>query len=254
MKTGLGLDVDVLRSFLRRATSIANRLTLLFIVVWLIVQPAWAQNRCRVPKRLPAAQSMRVSPDQVRAIPVTDYSLALSWSPQYCRTRGTTDHLQCGADTDFGFILHGLWPEGEGQSWPQYCRPVGPIPADVSRRAFCATPSVDLQQHEWAKHGSCMTESPAAYFEAGTALFNALKWPDMDRLSRSRTNVSGLTFAFVAANPGLRQDMIRVALSNAGWLEELRICLDTDFRPTRCPRDAPGAREREQVKIWRRSG
>jgi ribonuclease T2 len=234
--------------------NLANRPALFFTFLWLIAQPAWAQNQCRVPKRLPLAQSMRISLDQVRVIPVTDYSLALSWSPQYCRTRGAQDGLQCGAGTDFGFVLHGLWPEGEGRSWPQYCKPVGPVPADVSRRAFCATPSVELQQHEWAKHGSCMTDSPAAYFKAGTALFNALKWPNMDRLSRARTNVSELTSAFVAANRGLRQDMIRVALSNGGWLEELRVCLDADFRPARCPRDAPGARERGQVKIWRKGG
>jgi ribonuclease T2 len=225
-----------------------------FLSLLLIAAPVRAQERCTVPVRLPAAQPMRVSPDQVRLMPITDYSLALSWSPQYCRKRGGSDALQCGAGTDFGFILHGLWPESEGRSWPQYCKPVGPVPVEISRRVFCATPSVELQQHEWAKHGSCMTDNPGAYFKAGTVLFNALKWPDMDRLSRARLNVSSLISAFVSANRGLRQNMVRVQLSNGGWLEELRVCLSADFRPARCPRDTPGAHERERVKIWRRSG
>lgn len=226
-----------------------------FAVLALLVVPqaAFSQS-CRVPDRLPAAQPERVSPRDVRPGPITDYLLAVSWSPQYCRARGArADALQCGRGAGFGFVLHGLWPEGEGRTWPQYCRPVEPLPANVVRSAFCATPSVSLQQHEWAKHGSCMTESPAAYFKASTALFNAVKWPDMDALSRARPDVAGLSAAIAGANRGLRADMIRIILSRGGWLEQVRICLNKAYRPARCPRDTPGARSRDRVKIWRRA-
>jgi ribonuclease T2 len=215
---------------------------------------AFAQS-CRVPDRLPAAQTERVSPRDIRPMQITDYQLAVRWSPQYCRSRGArADVLQCGPGTGFDFVLHGLWPEGEGRAWPQYCRPVQPLPAAVVRSAFCATPSVALQQHEWAKHGSCITENPAAYFKASTALYNALRWPDMGALSRARPDVAGLSAAIAGVNRGMRADMVRIVLSRGGWLEEVRICLNKAYRPAPCPRDAPGARSRDRVKIWRRTG
>jgi ribonuclease T2 len=215
-----------------------------------------AQARtCRIPDRLPAARVEPVSPREVRRIPITDFQLAISWSPQYCRTRaGREDRLQCGPGATFDFILHGLWPEGAGRNWPQYCRPVQPLPPELVRSTFCATPSVRLQQHEWAKHGSCITESPAAYFKAATTLFDALRWPDMNALSRSRPDVGSLTTAIAAANRGMRPDMIRIVLSQGGWLEEVRVCLNRAYRPSACPRDNPGARSRERVRIWRRNG
>jgi ribonuclease T2 len=238
----------------RSAKSAILSCRILAILAVLVAPHAAYAQSCRVPDRLPAAQPERVSPRDVRPGPITDYLLAVSWSPQYCRARGArADPLQCGRDAEFGFVLHGLWPEGEGRSWPQYCRPVEPLPASVVRSAFCATPSVSLQQHEWAKHGSCMTESPAAYFKASTALFNAVKWPDMDALSRARPDVAGLSAAIAGANRGMRADMIRIILSRGGWLEQVRICLNKSYRPARCPRDTPGARSRDRVKIWRRA-
>lgn len=212
---------------------------------------AFAQNQCAIPDRLPAAQPERVDPRAVRDIPTTDYVLAVSWSPQYCR-RGGADRLQCGRGSQFGFILHGLWPEGAGREWPQYCRPVGAVPPEVIRRTFCATPSVDLQQNEWQKHGSCVTGDPAAYFRAATALFGGLRFPEMNRLSRQTLDVAEFTRAFAAVNRGMRPDMVRVQLSNGGWLEEVRVCLGRDFRPMTCPSDTPGARARQSVRIWRR--
>lgn len=187
----------------------------------------------------------------MRQIPTTDYTLAVSWSPQYCRTG--KDPLQCGRSSLFGFILHGLWPEGAGRDWPQYCRPVGPVPPEVVREAFCTTPSVTLQQNEWQKHGSCMTDSAARYFKTGTILFGALRFPDMDRLSRRGTDVAGFSAAFAAANRGMYPDMVRLKLSNGNWLEEVHVCLNIRFRPMKCPADAPGARAREIVRIWRRA-
>lgn len=229
--------------------------TILAVPAFLAAPHAAYAQSCRVPENLPTAQPERISPREVRPGPITDYLLAVSWSPQYCRTRrAQADALQCGRGTSFGFVLHGLWPEGEGRTWPQYCRPVEPLPANVVRGAFCATPSVTLQQHEWAKHGSCMTESPAAYFKASTALFNAVKWPDMDALSRARPDVAGLSAAIAGANRGMRADMIRIILSRGGWLEQVRICLNKAYRPSRCPRDTPGARSRDRVKIWRLAG
>ena len=114
-------------------------------------------------------------------------------------------------------------------------------------------PSVSLQQHEWAKHGTCMTKDPEPYFKASSYLFDALHWPNMDKLSRSRITVGQFILAFVAQNPGLQPNMIRVETSGGNWLEGVRICLDTAYKPRACPRDERGARARAALKIWRLS-
>lgn len=214
---------------------------------------AYAQS-CRIPDALPAAE-VRPRPEaEVRTGKVTHYTLALSWSPQFCRSRGDTDQLQCGRDARFGFILHGLWPEGEGRDHLGWCRPVQALPAELVRQNFCATPSVYLQQHEWAKHGSCMTDDPSRYFKAGRALFDAIRPPDMAGLSRVRPTVGAFKTAFAATNRGVRPEMMRIETNEGGWLQEVKLCLNADFRPHRCPKGTKGASDREQLKIWRREG
>jgi ribonuclease T2 len=224
------------------------------MMVWamalLITPAAWAQT-CAIPKTLSDAPVEAAPPGQARAGEITGHILALSWSPQFCRTRsGARFETQCGAQK-FGFILHGLWPDGPGRANPQYCKPVNAIPASVVRQNFCAMPSVDLQAHEWAKHGSCITSDPAAYFRAGTGLFAAIKAPDMDGLSRARPSAETFVTAFVTANPGLRADMISLDTGQGGWLQGVRICLGKDFRPRRCPSDISTPNPRAALKIWR---
>ncbi|MFM9853871.1 MAG: ribonuclease T2 family protein [Sphingomonadaceae bacterium] len=226
------------------------RMILVWALALLTGQAALAQS-CAIPPSLPAAQPEAIPAGQSRTGEVTGHILALSWSPQFCRTHsGERFDTQCGAQK-FGFILHGLWPDGQGRASPQYCKPVGAIPATVVRQSFCATPSVDLQSHEWAKHGSCITTDAATYFRVGTSLFNAVKIPDMDGLSRARPSVGAFVTALVAANPGLRADMFSIDTGKGGWLQEVRLCLDKTYHPRRCPSDLRGANPRSALKIWR---
>jgi ribonuclease T2 len=114
--------------------------------------------RCPVP-----AGALDVRPDgpdagQPRRLrTIGSYTLAISWSPNHCRTAGDqpASRFQC-RDGRFGWTLHGLWPDGTGAEWPQYCRPARLLPQPVIRNGLCATPSAQLMQHEWAKHGTCM--------------------------------------------------------------------------------------------------
>ena len=72
------------------------------------------------------------------------YVLALSWSPEYCRgrMRDPAARFQCsGAIGDFGFVLHGLWPEAKGANYPQYCRAVGVLPKRTVSDNICLSPS-----------------------------------------------------------------------------------------------------------------
>jgi ribonuclease T2 len=171
-----------------------------------------------------------------RVMPITSYTLALIWTPQHCHhaVRGAESFV-CGSNTGTGFVLHGLWPDGEGGSWPQWCA-AAPI---LSRRMlvahYCATPSPQLMQHEWAKHGTCIAgATPDSYFDQSNRLFRSLRFPDMAKLARTPLTEGRFGEAFAAVNPGMAAENVKLNLDDRGWLQEVWLCLDTAFRPTRC--------------------
>lgn len=214
---------------------------------------------CAVPTSVPRPRPDLPSDSQpVRRLAIGSYTLAISWSPEYCRANADKPQarFQCGVGNRFGFVLHGLWPDGTGKDWPQYCRPTTILPRQVIRRNLCATPSVQLLQHEWAKHGTCMAGySPQRYFGRSTAMFRRLRFPDMDALSRRPTlTVASLSAAIAGANPGMRADMMRVTTTKQGWLDEVWLCTDTNFRYTRCPAHQGGAAPGAAVRVWRGRG
>ena len=99
-------------------------------------------NQCRVP---PSVSVPQITPDgPSKRLPVTGYSLSLSWSPEYCRGKEerSGDAMQCsGRSGRFGFVLHGLWPEGANGRWPQWCpTPRAPSPALVRQHRLTHRP------------------------------------------------------------------------------------------------------------------
>jgi ribonuclease T2 len=108
---------------------------------------------------------------------------------------------------------------------------------------------VQLIQHQWAKHGSCATRNPEGYLRAGAILFRAIRYPDMNRLSRRNLTIGQLGSAIAAANRGVSADMLSVQTNRRGWLTEIRLCLGRNFRPIRCP--GRRSRDRDRVRIWR---
>lgn len=210
--------------------------------------------QCRAPKSLPRPSLELPEPGQVRRTPVDGYVLAISWSREYCRGREQDPSMryQCSGEIgDFGFVLHGLWPEAKGPNYPQYCRSVGVLPRKVVADNICMTPSVQLLQHEWAKHGTCMAKKPETYFGAAKLLFGAIEFPDMDRLSRQPLNAKGLAEVFAENNAGLPANAVRVKTNDRGWLQEVRICLGKDLKPRRCPAFVQGAPDKAEIKVWR---
>ncbi len=124
------------------------------------------------------------------------------------------------------------------------------------RETLCATPSADLIQHEWAKHGTCGWRDPAAYFGTSRRLYGALRYPDMAALSRRRDlTVGQFRDALIAANggaAGLNASAVRVRLNRSGWLEEVWLCLDNKFGYARCGRGQQGgAAPGKPISIWR---
>lgn len=209
--------------------------------------------QCAIPPDLATPRSETPPPGSAKILPISGFVLAMSWSPQFCKTRDDDGRFasQCSARPPFGFILHGLWPDAEGQSEPRWCRRVQLLPKELIRQTYCTTPSPQLMQREWAKHGSCITTDPARYFGTARTLFAGVAIPDMDALSRRGGTAGDLKAAFVAANPALRTEMIRIDVSDLGWLEEVRICYGRDYRPRPCPRDIGGAGDGTRIRIWR---
>ncbi|PZQ23079.1 MAG: ribonuclease T(2) [Sphingopyxis macrogoltabida] len=195
---------------------------------------------CQAPDRVSVPrleQPPRGEP--ARSPAIAGYLLAMSWSPQHCsgvrNPKGARDRFQCsGENGRFGWVLHGLWPEAATRDYPQWCRPAKIVPQAVLRRHMCMTPSAQLLQHEWAKHGTCMSPHPAAYFRAADILFRAVRFPDMKALAAGPQTAGSVRRAFAAVNPGISEPMVAVTTSRDGWLSEVRLCLGPRMRPQRC--------------------
>jgi ribonuclease T2 len=221
----------------------------------LLLTPAMAQAQayqCSVPARIEHLPEARPN-GPVRRAPISGYTLAATWSPEYCKSSRETTSMQCsGRQGRFGFVLHGLWPESRRGPPPQWCSLTPRPTPEMVRRHLCMTPAPGLLVHEWAKHGSCMVRAPAAYYRVSAILWQSVRWPDADRLSRRRDlTVGDFRRAFVEANPDWRENQVGLVLSRNGWLREVRLCYGRDFRPAACERRAYGPGDGASLKIWR---
>jgi ribonuclease T2 len=214
---------------------------------------AFAQAyRCMPPERI--GPQRPIAPDgPSRRAPIAGYTLAASWSPEYCRRPQDRATMQCsGANGRFGFVLHGLWPEARSGPPPQWCSLLPRPSRALIRRNLCMTPVPWLLEHEWAKHGSCMARTPERYFRVSGILWRSLRWPDADRLSRQEElTVGDLRRAFIARNPDWKPDQVGVLVNERGWLRELHLCYGRDFMPASCKRGQLGPPDSTPLKIWR---
>ncbi|MGB7408200.1 MAG: ribonuclease T, partial [Pontixanthobacter sp.] len=119
--------------------------------------------QCRMPK---VVSVPKISPQaKPRRLPVTGYTLAASWSPEFCKGREmqARHRTQCsGRSGRFAFVAHGLWPESR-RNWPQWCATRRTVSSAVARANMCMMPSTRLIASQWAKHGSCMSRRPRTY-------------------------------------------------------------------------------------------
>ncbi|ATQ41351.1 ribonuclease T2 family protein [Caulobacter mirabilis] len=195
--------------------------------------PAAEVAACRLPEQVAPAPSYRPRAEEiVRDVPTALYMLALTWAPEICRTRGEDpdNAVQCKTN-DFGFVLHGLWPNGAERRHPRYCGPAPKLSAETVREHLCMTPSAEMLQHEWAAHGTCGWDSPDAYFDQAAKLWDGLKRP---ALTGQTMTAGEIRDAFKAANPWVARDGIYIKAASGNWLEDVRLCYDLQYRPMAC--------------------
>ncbi len=97
-----------------------------------------------------------------------------------------------------------------------------------------------------------MVRNPDSYLRVTRILWNSLRWPEYDRLSRNRTLTAGeIRQAFADANGRWEPEHVGLVVNERGWLTELRLCYGRDFLPTRCDRRRFGPTDDIEVRIWR---
>jgi ribonuclease T2 len=161
------------------------------------------------------------------------YLLTLSWSPTYCLTH-QQDRGQCGGK-GYGFVLHGLWPQFDAGSWPEFCLSDAPLPPDAARIGNALYPSPKLMEHEWQRHGTCSGLDAAGYFRTADRALAAVHTPSMFEAPPSNQSMTGAQIAatFHEANPSIPADGLIVACGR-GELSEVRVCLTRDLTPRSC--------------------
>ncbi|MBU2328841.1 MAG: ribonuclease T(2) [Alphaproteobacteria bacterium] len=166
------------------------------------------------------------------------YVLALSWSPTFCDSEAAgRNREQCGEDKEFGWVVHGLWPQND-KGWPENC-PTSEgsrVPERIGRTVVDIMPSMGLIGHQWRKHGSCSSLSMSDYFKLVRQAYDSIRIPaelsDVDR--ESRTSPQAVEAAFIRSNPGLARSAVAVTCDRER-VDEVRICLDKSLGFRTCP-------------------
>jgi ribonuclease T2 len=185
------------------------------------------------------------------------YSLILSWSPTYCASAGRErSDPQCDLSDGrhYAFVLHGLWPQHE-RGWPESCRTQERpyVPRSTINRMLDIMPSPRLVIHEYRKHGTCSGLPPNAYFDLARKLYAKVKVPPRyERPNRAFfVSPAELRDELVAANPGLKPDMLAVACGGPGGrLREVRICFSRDGEFRSCGRNEEQRRLCSQARMY----
>ena len=238
---------------------------LLFGCLAAAASPTFAEQVCVLPDNVELAPARPV--DYVNKDLPTDYlALVLSWSPEHCEAQRNKPKaqrekhaFQCFSGNRFEWVVHGLWPQNgyakSNQDHPRNCQTVGSLPAPLVRQHLCMMPGPDLMQNEWQAHGTCGWSSPERYFADIQRVYDSLQRPSLQEMLGSEAGpnqlvdarVSDIKQAFLAHNPALPAQSLRVSVGSGNRLKELWVCLDKQLGPMPCP--AGGTPDNQQIKV-----
>ncbi len=163
------------------------------------------------------------------------YVVALSWSPDYCASKGGNDPQQCGAGRQLGFVLHGLWPQYD-RGYPQSCTNEAFDP-NIIKQFPDLYPSKKLYTHEWEKHGTCSGLTQPQYQQLAQTLKNTVRIPSQYQKPAKPVRVTPDQFKqdMVKANPGYSVQSFAPTCSGSGrFLQEMLVCHSKDGKPGIC--------------------
>lgn len=167
------------------------------------------------------------------------YVMALSWNAAWCEREGDRRNApQCDARHDYGFTLHGLWPQYE-DGYPSDCRTSHYDPSRKDTRAMeDIMGSGGLAWHQWKKHGRCSGLSSADYFAFSREAYGRVNRPEVLRNLPRDYDMPPKVIeeAFLEVNPDLSPNGVTVTCRN-GMVQEVRICLTRDLTPRACGQD-----------------
>jgi ribonuclease T2 len=167
------------------------------------------------------------------------YVMSLSWSPNWCAIEGDARHSpQCDPIHDFGWTLHGLWPQYR-RGWPAFCPTVQRQPNRTLTEGMADIMGTSgLAWYQWKKHGVCSGLSAPDYYALSRRAYGVINRPPVFRKLTNPVKLpaSVVEQAFLKANPGLTPDMITITCKQ-GRIQEARICLSRDLVPVPCGAD-----------------
>jgi ribonuclease T2 len=167
------------------------------------------------------------------------YVMALSWSANWCTLEGDArGSPQCDAAEDFGWVLHGLWPQYE-EGWPQDCfSPDAPPSRRMTEAMADIMGTSGLAWYQWNKHGACSGLPPEDYFALARDAYGRVVRPGVFERLREAVALPAAVVeeAFLRENAGLDRDEITITC-RSGMIQEARICLTPDLEFRRCGAD-----------------
>ncbi|MEI9974152.1 MAG: ribonuclease T [Ignavibacteriota bacterium] len=151
------------------------------------------------------------------------------------RTRRDHDPRECGTGKKVGFVVHGLWLQGDTSRGPENCGG-SPVSTAIIDATLSYIPTPSLIQHEWKTHGTCSGLTADAYFATVRKARDSVKLPDeldqpAQKLQLSPTQVESKV---AAANPSFPPTAFRTSCYKDAELEEVRICMNKDLSPRAC--------------------
>ena len=167
------------------------------------------------------------------------YVLALSWTPTWCALEGDArGSEQCDASKDFGWTLHGLWPQFH-QGWPSYCNTIERQPSRSMTNGMSDIMGTSgLAWHQWKKHGTCSGLSARGYYALSREAYGKINRPALFRKLKEPVKVPAKVIeeAFLKENPSLKANTLTITCKQ-GRIQEARVCFSKALDPVPCGRD-----------------
>ena len=170
----------------------------------------------------------------------TYYLLSLSWAPDFCAQPGKGgDPAECGTGNKVGFVVHGLWPQGDSGRGPENCGSAPPVADSIVQLMLPYIPPASLIQHEWKTRGTCSGLSAEDYFATVRKARDSVTIPGEFKAPAQMQTLSpaAIEGAFATANPSFPKEAFRTSCTS-GALQEARVCFGKDLSPRACTSSA----------------